>query len=822
MRAAIAAALLCAALAGAAPASVAAKEVRYGRYSIEVPSSWPVYRLAERPRTCVRFDRHAVYLGSPSAEQRCPAHAVGRSEAILVEPRAGAAPATGPSVRAPAGSARPGELPEARSDREVRVEGLSVTATWSGRRHLVRRILERATLRPRGTVPAAPRAQSQQVAGAAAPRAAFRKGLGFDACTAPSKSAMNAWRSSPYESVGIYIGGVNRGCSQPNLSSGWIRDVTGAGWALMPIYVGLQAPGSSCGSCAIIRRSDAKEQGRAAARDAIGDARALGMGSGTPIYFDMEHYARSSTNSRTALRFEEAWTARLHKDGYVSGVYSSASSGIRDLVSRYGSSYLEPDDIWIANWDGRKTTDDPYVPASYWSNHQRIRQYRGGHNESYRGYTINVDSNYLDGAVFGAADRDGDGIPNDFDLCGRVRGPVENSGCPFPSHLSGGLVNYLDSVEGDPGEGDHFTTTGLPGPAYRFDSNLGFLAGRQLPGTAPLSSCTAGRDQFLSRDSTCGGAKLLGTLGYAYAAKPAGIPTRAIYRCRTAAGELTASYDPGCGDPASASEGSLGLTISVATLGRYYDSLDGDRREGDHLTATAGPGPAYRFQANLGMVLNQQIAGTAPLYSCDADRDQFVSRAPRCGGAKVLGSVGFIYVRKPAGLSTRAIYRCRLAKSGELTVSYDRACDAPGNTNEGRLGFTISTATLGRYVNSVAGSPRKGDHFTTTRGVGPAYRFQGNLGFLLNQRLPGTAPLYGCMDDGDQFLSRATDCGGAKVRGLMGWIYTSAPARSPGQAIYRCRRKNGERFTSPKQSCGGSDRKNQGRLGYVSLTPLPR
>jgi hypothetical protein len=536
----------------------------------------------------------------------------------------------------------------------------------------------------------------------------------------------------------------------------------------------------------------------------------------------MEYYARSSTNSRTALRFMEAWTARLHKDGYVSGVYSSAGAGIRDLVSRYGSSYLEPDDIWIANWDGRRTTDDPYVPDSYWSNHQRIRQYRGGHNESYRGYTINVDSNYLDGAVFGAADRDEDGVPNDFDLCGRVRGPAENSGCPYPSHVSGGLVSYLNPVEGDVREGDHVTTTGLVPPAYRFQANLGFLLTRQTAGTVPLYSCSAQRDQFLSGAPDCGGAKVLGTLGYAYASKPAGLPTHAIYRCRAGdTGELTVSYDPGCDDPASVNEGRLGFTISVATLGRYYDSLDGDPHEGDHFTTTGGVGAAYRFQANLGFLLTQPAAGTVPLYSCSADGDQFLSRAPACGGATVLGNVGYAYARKPSGLPTQAIYRCRIGDTGELTVSYDPGCDDPANVNEGRLGFTISVATLGRYLDSVDGDRRRGDHWATTRGVGRAYHFQSNVGFLLNQRMPGTAPLYGCLADRDQFLSRAADCGGAKVRGLMGWIYSSAPEGTPSRAIYRCRRRNGERFVSVSSTCGRSETRKPRRLGYVGLSPLP-
>jgi hypothetical protein len=825
MRAAIVAALVCAVGVSAVPASAASKQVRYGRYAIRVPASWPVHDLAEHPRTCVRFDRHAVYLGVPGAEQRCPAHAVGRSESILVEPRSETSGrALGPSVRAPRGDAAPRQLPMSGPAAALRVDvpsaGVSVTATWRRHRETVRRILDRARLRP-GRPPAPPqRVEKRTVLGAAVSRASFHKGLGFDACAAPSRSAMSAWTSSPYSAVGVYIGGANRGCSQPNLTSGWVRRVTSSGWALMPIYVGLQAPGTSC-NCATISRRAAKSQGRAAAKDAIADASALGLGPGSPIYFDMEYYARSSTNSRTALRFLAAWTRRLHDAGYVSGVYSSAGAGIHDLAGRYGSRYPVPDDIWIANWDGRRTTDDPYVPDRYWSNHQRIRQFRGSHNESYRGVTINVDSNYVDGAVAGAADGDGDSVPNDFDLCAKVRGPLEHSGCPYP-HVSGGLVNYLDSVEGDRYEGDHFTTTGGVPAAYRFQANLGFLPNARLGGTAAVYSCTATGDQFLALNSACGGATVLGPVGYAYGHGPAGLPARAIYSCRTATSEQTVSYAPDCGDPAATNLGRLGFTISVAMLGRYFDSVKGDRHEGDHFTTTGGVAPAYRFQADLGVVFTQRLAGTVPLYSCTANRDQFLSRDPACGGATVLGLVGYVYAHKPRGLPAGAIYRCRIAKTGELTVSDAPDCDDPAATREGRLGFTVSVATLGRYFDSVDGDRREGDHFTTTGRVGRNYHYQGNLGFLLTQRVAGTAPLYSCIAKRDQFLSRAADCGGAKVRGVIGWIYSSARAGTPSRAIYGCRSRTGERFVSVEPTCGRSSDESPGRLGYTSVTPLPR
>src|SRR6266446_10974381 len=41
-------------------------------------------------------------------------------------------------------------------------------------------------------------------------RATVFTGYGFDACTAPSPNALQAWSVSPYRALGIYLGGVNR------------------------------------------------------------------------------------------------------------------------------------------------------------------------------------------------------------------------------------------------------------------------------------------------------------------------------------------------------------------------------------------------------------------------------------------------------------------------------------------------------------------------------------------------------------------------------------------------------------------------------------
>ena len=122
---------------------------------------------------------------------------------------------------------------------------------------------------------------------------------------------MAAWGSSQYHAVGVYIGGTNMACAQPNLTSSWVAAETSAGWHLIPIYVGLQAPSNSCG-CQAIAASNAQAEGTAAASDAINQAAAVGIGPGSPIYFDMENYSRTSTNSSAVLAFLAAWTSQLH------------------------------------------------------------------------------------------------------------------------------------------------------------------------------------------------------------------------------------------------------------------------------------------------------------------------------------------------------------------------------------------------------------------------------------------------------------------------------------------------------------------------------
>jgi hypothetical protein len=265
--------------------------------------------------------------------------------------------------------------------------------------------LSQGVARPSVKATQAPQAGRPEASASAVapPSPAPSTNFGFDACATPSSRAMRAWAASPYRAIGVYIGGLNRACSQPNLTPTWVSEQVAAGWVLIPTYVGLQSPTSSCGSCAKLSGGRATAQGEAAAEDAAGDAASVGIGRGSPIYFDMEAYARSSSSSSATLAFLAAWTSKLHALGYLSGVYSSSASGIADLAAQIGTGYQEPDDIWIADWNGSANTEEPLLPSYDWAPHRRLHQYRGGHNETYGGVTINIDNDYVDGATFGAA-----------------------------------------------------------------------------------------------------------------------------------------------------------------------------------------------------------------------------------------------------------------------------------------------------------------------------------------------------------------------------------------------------------------------------------
>ncbi len=245
-------------------------------------------------------------------------------------------------------------------------------------------------------------------------------GYGFDQCVTPTQEAMDAWlTSSPYWAVGVYIAGDSRYCGddkQVNLTPEWVSTQLRNGWRLLPITVGPQAWCNTRYKNKVRISPDptdsyakARAQGRDEARTTVQAARRLGIVERSTLWYDLENFDETRTPCReSALSFLSAWTNKLHDLGYVSGVYSSAGSGIKALdearVLRPGR-YTMPDRVWIAEWvhttDYARThvtanVDSAYIADDAWMPHRRVRQYLGGHNETYGGVTINIDSNYLD------------------------------------------------------------------------------------------------------------------------------------------------------------------------------------------------------------------------------------------------------------------------------------------------------------------------------------------------------------------------------------------------------------------------------------------
>lgn len=412
--------------AGGAPAVQASarmrvKVVRYHGYTFRVPRSWPVIDDRKHRRACVRFDQHAVYLGAVSGDEFCPSWLLGTTESILIQPG---------SARSATASA---ENPVARQI-TARAGGISITATFGTDPTVIYRILASAKLPPPVITPPDPERPSSAGAASGAgrsmqgrsiqgrsiqgrsiqgspdgaakragrrtalahhrtprpplPNAVARyRGLGFDSCTAPSRATMRAWRRhSPYRAIGIYIGGADRACAQPNLGQSWVRAEARAGWRFMPLYAGPQAAFGELHAPA--------RQGRAAARDAVAQARRLGFGRKTPIYYDMEAFLPRAR--RAALSFLSAWTAQLHRLHFSSGVYSSSDSGIAYLSSQYRKGrYATPNVIYDALWNGSRSTHDRNLGKGQW-HHHRIHQFSGNVTKRFGGHAINIDKDYLD------------------------------------------------------------------------------------------------------------------------------------------------------------------------------------------------------------------------------------------------------------------------------------------------------------------------------------------------------------------------------------------------------------------------------------------
>jgi hypothetical protein len=361
----------------------ATKAVRYLGYQFLVPRGWLVVHDDRHRGRCVRFDRHAVYLGVPGSEESCPSHLLGTTESILIQP----APASSRLVST--------ENPVARQV-TVRAPRMLFTATFDAHPAVIDQILASAGLPAPVPVPVSapgPR-KPPAVTGAVRhrvpapplpPTIVDYSGLGFDLCAAPSRADLTAWlRRSRYRAIGIYIGGADLTCPQRNLTPAWVRAEATAGWRLIPLYGGPQA---NLGQLVAPQR-----QARASALDAVAQARRLGFGPHTPLYYDMEGF--HPVYNAPALQFMLAWTRELHRLGYRSGVYSSGDSGIEDLIRHYRQDRSAmPDVIYDATWNGVHSASVSRLGHLWW--HKRIHQFIGREVQTYGGVTLSFSGDFL-------------------------------------------------------------------------------------------------------------------------------------------------------------------------------------------------------------------------------------------------------------------------------------------------------------------------------------------------------------------------------------------------------------------------------------------
>ncbi len=381
------------------------KTVHYGTISLAVPAAWPVYDLSTDLKRCALLNVHAVYLGHQGPDALCPAHATGKSEVLQIEPLdATSASISRLATRAATIAGVPTRVDPSSAISHTIVVALTqanalISVSYGHTATLANQILGTLQIAGNGSrKPATQTSQPVQRLTSISPSGLF-SGKGFDTCAAPSTGNMSAWLSdsgNPYRAVGIYISGVNRACGDGNLSSSWVSTVTGAGWSLLPLYVGLQ---DLCVNPAYhdatIDPNQAASQGKQAADDAANRAQNFGLSYGSEIFFDMEDYTRTTSCTQTALTFLDAWTRELHARNYFSGLYINLGVDGADLVSIAGN-IQPPDAIDFAEWDGNATTSDPAIPGGDWAYHQRIKQYLGGHSEKHGGVSLNIDSDQFD------------------------------------------------------------------------------------------------------------------------------------------------------------------------------------------------------------------------------------------------------------------------------------------------------------------------------------------------------------------------------------------------------------------------------------------
>jgi hypothetical protein len=234
-------------------------------------------------------------------------------------------------------------------------------------------------------------------------------GQGFDKCEIPTLNQLQAWKAnSPYGAVNLYIGGVSRACSNRGLTAGYVSQAGQQGWRFIPTWVGLQAPCTGYSHRMSWDPGKAYGQGAGEADQAAAALADLGLayagGSGGIVYVDVEAYDTADAGCRAAVNaFISGWTEALQAAGSLAGAYGADCGS---AVSDWWDLPHPPDQLWVAHWDYSYYNPGVTVFSGMlclddwrWPDHQRVRQYTGGHNETWGGVQLNIDCDVIDGVI---------------------------------------------------------------------------------------------------------------------------------------------------------------------------------------------------------------------------------------------------------------------------------------------------------------------------------------------------------------------------------------------------------------------------------------
>ena len=178
------------------------------------------------------------------------------------------------------------------------------------------------------------------------------------------------------------------------------------GWKFIPTWVGPQAPcytgaKPTFSADPLLAYAEGVAEADAAVEVARGLQLARADGSGTIIYYDIERYDTGNTTCSAAVKsFVSGWSWQLRAHRDLVGIYGNGPTlnGLAGIPK-------PPDVIWAARWIYNSYTPDATVwdvsglANDLWANHQRIRQYTGGHTETWGGFSLTVDSDVVDGIV---------------------------------------------------------------------------------------------------------------------------------------------------------------------------------------------------------------------------------------------------------------------------------------------------------------------------------------------------------------------------------------------------------------------------------------